>query len=421
MTAATLPARTDAVRIAVTGVGLVTPHGGSVAASWPALCRGERAARALTWEDVQLDWSRDAFLSGPWSGAPATGFVNRGDPRQPLDPVIELARSATCEALQQAGLDRLGPPPERVGCVIGTSKGGLAPFCRQRPAADSHQWNLWDQTPPSAAAAELTRAYGWQGPCLTPIAACATGLCAVIRAAALIRDGQCDVVIAGSSDASLLPSVLGSFRRLGVLASQSLPPGEACRPFDAHRAGFVVGEGAGMLVLERWDHALARRQSPLAEWIDGLQYSDPQGLTLLSPDPEPLARLIGDLLRRTGLTPRDLDAVSLHGTGTRINDAYEAQALARILGSDVDQVPGFGLKGGIGHLLGAAGSVEAVAAICALRDQRLPPTVNCEELAGDCPLPLTIGRSVVRPLRQVLKLSLGFGGHLAAGLLRRAD
>jgi 3-oxoacyl-[acyl-carrier-protein] synthase II len=359
-----------------------------------------------------------------WLGAPAATRPTCIENAE--DPVIDMALNAAGQALQQARVAVGTVDFDRIACVLGTSKGGLDWLGRQgrvRAEDDPADWiaTLWDVLPPSIPARRIANRFNCRGPVLAPIAACATGLVSLCQAAALIRDGACDLAIAGSSDASLQPAVLGSFRRLGVLAPAAGDPGRACRPFDSTRSGFAVGEGAGVVILERWEHAVARRVPILAEWIDGLQYADPYGLTLLDHDPAPLVRLISDLLRRADVRPSELDAVSVHGTATRINDAYEAQALARACGSDLSRLAAFGVKGGIGHLLGAAGSVETVISICALQDQVVPPTINCDRLDDACPLPLSSAGPVRRPVRQLLKLSLGFGGHLAAGLLRAVE
>ncbi|MFV0442190.1 MAG: beta-ketoacyl-[acyl-carrier-protein] synthase family protein [Planctomycetaceae bacterium] len=415
-------------RIAITGLGGVTPHADNVEASWTAILQGRRAVRLLSSEELggQIDASLSSNQS--WSGAPAVGIDRRPSAVWQGDPVLQMADRTVTESLRRARLTSTDIDPDRIGCVFGTSKGGLDTFQRlQREVTPTNEMataaigDFWSSVPPSAAAASLSAKWGWQGPSLAPVAACATGLVSLIRASALIRDGRCDVVVAGSSDASLQPALLASFRRLGVLASVKTDPGTACRPFDARRRGFVAGEGAAALVLERWDHAVARRVPILAEWVDGLQRADPHGLTLLPADPKDLVKLLVDLLRRTDMQPSDIDAVSLHGTGTRMNDAYEAAALRALCGRHADHLRCFALKGGIGHLLGAAGSVESLAAVCALRDQVLPPTVNCDWPAADCQIPVTGPVAENTPVRTILKLSLGFGGHLAAGLLRRVE
>ncbi len=421
-------------RIAITGFGAVTPYARTAEASWRRLLEGRSAVRWLTPEELgprpheTSDHDQQPWGS-PWAGAPA---ALPEPPTSPVhstvvDPLVALAWECSAEALHQSGI--LGAvDPERIGCVFGTSKGGLR-ICGQwlRAArggsggsnAGEPQVNFWESVPPSIPAAALSRHFNLRGPCLAPIAACATGLVAILRGARLVREGICDAVLAGSSDASLTWPVVASFRRLGVLADRSRPPAEACRPFDQHRSGFVVGEGAGCLLLERWEHALARGAPLHAEWIDGLERGDPTGITLLPEDPVCLVRLLEDLFNRTGSTPAEIDAVSLHGTGTVMNDRYEAQALRSVVGDRGESLRGFSVKGGIGHLLGAAGSVETVFSVLALRDQVLPPTINCERPAEDCPFPVTGTAAQSRPVESLLKLSLGFGGHLSAGILTR--
>ena len=419
-----------ACRIAVTGLGVVTPHADSVAGSWTAWREGVRAGRFVSTPDIGFERVVRDESNGVWPGAPAYGLVRSSLDRCADDPVVELALRATSEAVANAQLRSDSVDGDRVGCVYGTSKGGLYSYAalhhlERSGAANGAEFDessgLWRQSPPSIPAVRVAAEYGWRAAVLAPVAACATGLVALIRAAALIRDGVCDVALAGSSDASLHPAVLGSFRRLRVLAGRDRNPAVACRPFDAERCGFIVGEGAAALVLERWDHAVARGTTILAEWVDGLERGDPEGLTVLPEDAAGLARLIQDLLLRSEMGADEIDVVSLHGTGTRMNDTYEAQGVVRGLGSAVERASLFGLKGGMGHLLGAAGSVETIAAVCALRKQRVPPTVNCDVPAKECRIPLVLGAAESRPVRNVLKLSLGFGGHLAAAILRSVD
>jgi 3-oxoacyl-[acyl-carrier-protein] synthase II len=248
------------------------------------------------------------------------------------------------------------------------------------------------------------------------VAACATGLAACLRGFELIRDGRCDVVLAGSSDASLQPAILGSFQRLGVLARPSDDPATACRPFDRHRSGFVIGEGAGCLVLESFEHAVARGARWYAEWESGRMLSDPSGLTQLDPHGQSLQRLLSDLRNEVGELP---DYMNLHGTATLPNDRVESAAIRAVLGTDADGISYSSLKGGLGHLLGAAGSVELAASLLAIRDQTVPPTVNLETADPELTLDFTPRQSRQRSIDRVWKLSLGFGGHLSAASVCR--
>jgi 3-oxoacyl-[acyl-carrier-protein] synthase II len=272
---------------------------------------------------------------------------------------------------------------------------------------------------PNQPALAISHRFQLHGPCLCPVAACATGLVSLQRGYDLIGDGYCDVVLAGSSDASLLPIVLGSFKRLGVLSRNVDVPSAACRPFDRNRSGFVIGEGAAVFVLERWEDAVARGANIYAEWLAGGLAADATSLTGLDPSGEPLARLIGDVLRRGGVQPDEIDYINLHGTATEQNDVYETRAVKRAFGAAAPSVRCSSIKGAVGHLLGAAGSVEMAAMLLAVRDGIIPPTVNLTLPDPECDLDYTPQLAARQPVRTAMKLSLGFGGHLAAAVVRR--
>jgi 3-oxoacyl-[acyl-carrier-protein] synthase II len=414
-------------RVVVTGIGLVTPLGADRETSWRRLVAGERAGRWLSPRELDPGGAAgvaEAMSAAPFAGAPAvrSGPSKRG---RSDDLVTELALSAAREALSDAGLGE-DADRGRIGCVIGTSKGGLrsyARLARETVAAELLDHDpagaVWQAFLPHAPATAVCAEFGLGGPLLSPVAACATGLVSLNRGFELVRDGACDVVLAGSSDASLVPAVLASFRRLGVLANASVRPGAACRPFDRDRDGFIVGEGAAVLVLERLGHAMERGAVLYAEWLAGGSATDPAGLTQLDPGAASLIRLIGETLERAELRPADIDYVNMHGTATVQNDLCETRALRAALGSAADRVSASSLKGAIGHLLGAAGSVEAACAVLAIREGVVPPTANLEHAAPGCDLDYTPQRARRRSVQAALKLSLGFGGHLAAAVIRR--
>lgn len=393
-------------RVVITGVGLVTPLGFDRETSWSRLLAGVRAPRLVFDADQQMPLG---------IGAPAWEPVVQADTEDDRDRVVRLALRAAEECVADADLGDEMLPRHRIGCIVGTSKGGLASV-PQRDSAQAHFLDVF----PDVAVRAIVQRYRWQGPSLAPVAACATGLVCLIRAAELIRDGVCDAVVAGSADASLLPIVFGSFRRLGVLAKAvEGDPAGACRPFDRDRSGFVVGEGAAMFCLEREEMARSRGATIYAEWLAGTLASDPTNLMHLDPAGESLTWLIGETLRRGKITTADLDYLNVHGTATQQNDLCETRAIRSALRTDAARVACSGQKGSIGHLLGAAGSVETAFALLALRDQVVPPTMNLVNPDPACDLDYTPLRAIRRPLTYALKLSLGFGGHLAAGLLRR--
>lgn len=428
----------EAERVVVTGIGLVTPVGADRESSWRAIRAGQSATRWLTPDDLGHvpPSCLDAFGEREWVGAPAARSAAGADEdariQAPEDLSITLARRAAREALTDAGLSSESGglsgqfDPFRCGTVIGTSKGGLASFSRMLQADRSGETgsdaaDLWQQFLPHTAAQVVAAETGSRGPLLTPVAACATGLFSILRAAELLQEGSCDIVLAGSTDASLVLPVLASFRRMGVQARGGDDPAEACRPFDARRSGFVVGEGAAVMVLERAAAAAQRGADSYGELIGSATANDPTGTTQLDSAATGLTHLIRTTLDRAGTAPASLDYACLHGTGTVVNDLCETRALKSALGSHAKQVPCSSLKGGLGHLLGAAGSVETAVMLLALRDGTVPPTVNLNHPDPQCDLDYIPGNARSLPIRTAMKLSLGFGGHLAAALFRRGD
>lgn len=330
--------------------------------------------------------------------------------------MIALARRVAAEAIADSSLQQNFLASDSVGVVFGASKGGLHTASKLLSGSrEVERRDAFLDVWPNCAARHIAGVVGCLGPVIAPVAACATGLAACLQGAELIRSGRCDVVLAGSSDASLQPAILGSFLRLGVLARPFGDPAQACRPFDKTRNGFVVGEGAACLILESLDHAIERGARWYAEWIDGRMLSDPMGLTQLDLQGQSLRRLLRDLRKSEGHIP---DYINLHGTATQTNDVVESTAIRDVLGHDTDRVACSSLKGGLGHLLGAAGSVELAATLLALRDQTVPPNVNLASPDPDLPLNVTSGESQKRQINLAWKLSLGFGGHLSAACIR---
>jgi 3-oxoacyl-[acyl-carrier-protein] synthase II len=457
-------------RIAISGIGMVTPGGPDRESSWQSLISGRSCLRWLTDEEHRLigcDLARTRL-----AGAPAAlgrlsdrffdtfpGSFNDPSPiqlvsdrslssratlvhRSQIAHFNQMLFQAADEAAVHAGLvthstnlmcTAAGIDKQRVGLVIGSSKGNLSAIRnsylanvqeRLTGSADTYQPQvtapMWPDCWASSPASHLAARWDVCGPVLAPVAACATGMASLCRGAELIRDDVCDIVFAGSVDDSLSEIVWGSYRRLGVLARiPNDDPATACRPFDRDRSGFLMGSGSAVIVLERWEAAVARGHHPYAEWLVGGILSDATALTQVSSDAAGLTRLIQDLLRRGDLAARDLDYINLHGTGTRDNDRYETLGVRQALGASVNQVSCSSLKGTFGHLLGAAGSVEFAATVLALRDGIIPPTCNLENSSPECDLDYTPKVARRKDMKTALKLSLGFGGHLVGGLIRR--
>ncbi len=415
----------------VTGLGIVSPAG----SDYP-----------LTWS-ILTSYSCNVFLTDPEPLGSYEGFLDvlgftqlphppgEGTPSRcrALDPTTRLALAAADQAVAAARLApddcrAIGPRPARVS--VGTSKGGvitagqaLAAIGRTRQGGNHHVEQtllaFLREGPPDAAARLIAERFGATGGTHATVGACATGTLAVIQAARWIQDGEADIVLAGSADACKTPLWLAAFQRMGVLARPhpTLGPAYACRPFDRSREGFVVSEGAAILVLESRRSVQKRSIEPLARIAAFASGSDPAGLVNVDGQGEALAAVVTQALRRGGYKPRDLAAVLAHGTATPANDATEVRALRRALGNEAPRVPIVSVKGVIGHLLGAAGSVETALAALATHHRRLPGNATLIE-----PDPafedLTLPRQPVDlPSGPILKTSMGFGGHLAAILL----
>lgn len=416
----------------ITGVGLVTPLGSDRETSWQRLLSGERAIRQLPCEDPV--WLPGSAGAPAITGRPLSDLLSGRNSAELSwllrEPTIAHAAAASTEAAEHAGIDWHNVDPARAGCVIGTSKGGVHSWQSEAAARCEHTTEAEHSTMPPSASAWWTRLapsgpsqtvadlFNLQGAALAPVTACATGLSSILRGAELIRNGECDVVLAGSADASLTPAVMASFRKLGVLAKSSGDPAERVRPYDRNRSGFLIGEGSGIVVLESESHAKARGAKPIAEWLTGGMVCEAVGLTQLNAQPEALVWLIRDVLRRSELAPADIDYIGLHGTATKANDIAEVRAVKAAFGRHAYLLSASSLKGAIGHLLGAAGSVELASMLLAMRDEVLPPTMNLDAPDDEFDLDFVAGESKRCDISHAMKLSLGFGGHLVAGIVR---
>jgi len=396
-------------RIAVTGIGLVTPLGLTRDETWQGLLAGRQA----------VDWLPNSVVNGKHSVQPP--LFGARVPLELADPdrMISFAKIAAREAVAQAGLS--SEELREAACIIGTSKIEMQAFDRMIRNEEPLSFvNGINGLFCSGAAAMVAGEFGCQSASLTPVAACATGLLSLIQAATLIRSGHCLLALAGATDSSLHAGVFASYRRLGVLARPGNDPGSCCRPFDETRMGFAVGEGAAVMVLEDWNHALARGADVLAEWVDGIFLGDASDLVRTDREGRTIGHSLSLLLSRNDLRLRDISAVNVHGTGTRLNDAAEAAALRSVFGSIKRPIYAFGLKGAIGHLMGAAGAVETAACLLALTHGAFPGTVNHKHLGRDLGyFPCHFNNSLSNESELVLKLSLGFGGTVAAALMRK--
>ena len=403
------PPLSPSPKAVITGVGCVTPLGEDRESTWRTLLAGEGAARRLRLGDLHgLGEARWPAIEAWGAPVPLAHAAS--------EPLITLMRAAVADAASQANLARGDFLPSRAGCVIGTSKGEIVALGRMArgDCVPDHWESLW----PQGVSSNIAREWSLAGPSIVPVAACATGLVCVLRAAELIENGLCDIVIAGSADASLQPAILAAFRRMGVLSKQFDDPAGVCRPFQVGRDGFYIGEGAAAFVIESREHARRRGAEPLARWRGGMVLSDPSGLTRVDRHGESLAEAIRRTLISAGIAAGAIRHINLHGTATVTNDLAEAAALRSVFGDKLGQIPSVALKPALGHLLGAAGAVELAISTLAVARGELPPSLIRGPLDPACALPLA--RNRIRADGCGLKLSLGFGGHIAVGCLEPA-
>jgi 3-oxoacyl-[acyl-carrier-protein] synthase II len=392
------------MRVVITGVGAVTPLGNSA----HDLHEGWLAGRSGIEDGV-----------GACSGFDPTEFMSTKEARR-SDRFTQLAIAAAAQALADAGWEEHDPPggPSDTGCVIGSGIGGMATFEAQcEVLRDRGPERVSPLAIPlimgNAAAGVVAMRHGLQGPVFGVMSACASGTHAIGEAARMIRSGEARAAIAGGAEATLTDLAKAAF---GAMDATS--PSGVSRPFDARRDGFVMGEGAGILVLESEELAAERGARVLGEVLGYAATADAHHLTAPEPTGRPAATAITRALKDAQLTPEDIDYINAHGTSTPLNDRSETEAIKLALGERAYDIPVSSTKSAIGHLLGAAGAVEAVATILALNEHLAPPTLNYEErdpdldldYAADGPRPLSNGNG--HPLR-ALSNSFGFGGHNA--------
>ncbi|MCA6091847.1 beta-ketoacyl-[acyl-carrier-protein] synthase family protein [Streptomyces sp. SCA3-4] len=396
--------------IAVTGLGLVTPAGHTAEANWTALCRG----RSLAAPDPELAGLPVDF-SCQVTGFDAAAELGRSLARR-VDRFIHFALTAARRAVDDAALDTGTWPAERVGVVLGVGANSLSTYVTEfghlgadRPVRVSPL--ALPRSVPSMAAGEVAIDLGARGPNFTTSSACASGATAIGVARDLLRSGTCDIVLAGGSESARSRMTATCFTRMRALSRRREHPQLASRPFDAARDGFVLGEGAAVLVLERLSHADARG-APVQAVLRGYGAgADAHHPVAPHPDGHGAERVIRAALEDGACDPGDVGLVHAHGTSTPLNDAAEAAALTRVFGADTPPVTA--AKGVIGHALGAAGAIQAAYTVLALRHRTVPPVANFEGQDGDHTLDIVADQP--RPVagKTGLSCSFGFGGQNA--------
>ena len=402
-------------RVAVTGMGVKTPAGNDLATFWANLLKGESSAARITRFEPHADLS--VQFACEVTEFDATPYLGMKEARR-TDRVAQFGFAAAVDALAQAG--NPGGDPARCGVVVGTGIGGLITLEEQvMQYAEKGPTRVSPFLVPmmmaNATAALIGMQHGWTGPNFCVATACAAGSNAIGEGARLIRDGSSDVVIAGGSEAAITPVSVAAFARMGALSGRSDDPTRASRPFDVDRDGFVMGEGAAFMVLERWDRAVARGATILGEIVGYGRNSDAHHITAPAPGGAGQAACMQLALDDAGLAPMEIGHVNAHGTSTPLNDASEAEAIIKVFGDNAPPVTSS--KGVMGHLIGAAGAAEAVASMLAIVEGVAPPTANHERKDDEMAIDVIAGSPRAIDKRAVLSNSFGFGGHNASLVL----
>ncbi len=410
-------------RVVVTGIGLVTPLGSGVEVNWSGLVAGRSGIRAITRFDAS---ALPARVAGEVPDFEAERWIEKRDLKK-MDVFIQYAVAAAEMAVEDAALPRPLSAPERTGVIVGVGMGGIASL--EDAFALFVEGNVRRVSPffipkliPNMAPGHIAMRIGARGPNYATTSACASGAHAVGESLVLIRDGRQDVMLAGGTEAPVCLLGVGGFSAMRALATRhNDEPARASRPFDAQRDGFVIAEGAGVLVLEELEHARRRGARIYAEVAGYAANCDAYHMTQPAPEGAGAAECMLLALADAGMAPADIGYVNAHGTGTPFNDEAETLALKRVFGTAVSRVAVSSTKSMTGHLLGAAGSVEAAYTALALARGVVPPTINLDEPDPACDLDYVPHRAREVGAGAALSNSFGFGGTNVSLVFRRAD
>lgn len=408
-------------RVVITGAGCVTSVGNDVASTWQALLDGKSGGGPITRFDATAFKVRFAHEV---KGFDVSQYMEKKEAKR-ADLYTQYAMAASVQAMRDAGFgDKTGYDPLRTGVIIGSGIGGIATFeeqCRinERDGPNRISPFFIPMFIGDIAAGVVSMKFGAKGPNYATQSACATSAHAIGDAFRMIVYGDADIIIAGGSEAAVSPVSIGGFANMQALSTRNESPETASRPFDQTRDGFVLGEGAASVVLEEYEHAKARGASIYCEIVGYGATGDAYHLTGQPEDHEGLQRAMKRALEDGGLSPADVQYVNAHGTSTPLNDPNEIRAIKKVFGPHATGLNVSSTKSQTGHMLGAAGAVEAIFSAMAIRHGIIPPTINLTTPDPECDLDCTANVPVKRDVHAVLSNSSGFGGHNVSIALRR--
>ncbi|WP_445386585.1 beta-ketoacyl-ACP synthase II [Robiginitalea sp. IMCC44478] len=410
-------------RVVVTGMGALTPIGNNLQSYWEGLKNGKSGCAPITYFDTEKFKTKFAC---ELKGYDPNEYFDRKEVRK-LDRFAQYALVSSDEAIADSGLDLDKIDKFRVGVIWGAGIGGLETF-----QTEVLNYAQGDGTPrfnpffipkmiADIAPGNISIKHGFMGPNYTTVSACASSANAMIDALNYIRLGHCDVVVTGGSEAAVTIAGMGGFNAMHALSTRNESPETASRPFDATRDGFVLGEGAGALILEEYEHAKARGAKIYAEVAGGGLSSDAYHMTAPHPEGIGVVKVMENCLRDAGMGPEEVDAINTHGTSTPLGDVAELKAISQVFGEHATHININSTKSMTGHLLGAAGAIEAIASILAMEHSLVPPTINHSVVDEqiDPKLNLTLNKAQKREVKVAMSNTFGFGGHNACILFKK--
>ncbi len=412
-------------RVVVTGLGALTPIGNNKNDYWNALVAGKSGCAPVTYFDTEHFKTKFACELKNYN---VSDFFDRKEARK-TDKFAQYAMVASEEAIIDAKLNLDAVDKFRVGVIWGAGIGGIDTF--QTEVTNFATGNGTPRFNPffipkmiaDIAPGNISIKHGFMGPNYTTVSACASSANAIIDALNYIRLGHCDVIVTGGSEATINEAGMGGFNAMHALSTRNESPETASRPFDATRDGFVLGEGAGALVLEEYEHAKARGAKIYAELVGGGLSSDAYHMTAPHPEGIGVTAVMKNCLANAGLKPEDVDAINTHGTSTPLGDVAELKAISRVFGDHAKNININSTKSMTGHLLGAAGAIEAIASILSMQHGIVPPTINHTTVDEniDPNLNLTLNKAQKRTVNVAMSNTFGFGGHNACVVFKTLD
>ncbi|CAG7624797.1 beta-ketoacyl-ACP synthase II [Paenibacillus allorhizosphaerae] len=407
-------------RVVITGMGIISPLGNDTAAFWSGLIRGESGISLIDTFDTSKHKSKIAGLVRDFD---ADARFGRKEARR-MDRFCQYAVAAAEQAMDDAGLLQAEVNRERMGVYVGSGIGGIQTLLEQHSVLrdrgpDRVSPTLVPMMISNMAAAMISMRFSAYGPTLSPVTACSIGNTAIGEAMRLIRYGGADVILAGGAEAALTDISLASFGNATALSTRNEEPTRASRPFDAHRDGFVMAEGAGILVLESLSHAKRRNAKIYAEVIGYGASSDAYHIVATHPEGFGAYLAMKSALTEAGIQPHEVDVISAHATSTDVGDKSETLAVKKLFGEHAYGIPVTANKSMTGHMLGASGGAEAIALVKSLQEGIIPPTINLEEADSDCDLDYVPNKARYSDVQIGISNSFGFGGHNAVIVLKK--